>query len=1343
MRCLKKCQKPTQASISGGGILLASLLTLSMGNACAADAQGEYTPNNTSDGSVPMASQGDLYTYTQVDAKGPNTVTKFKYNSETGKFDPVYYRLDLKNKTYGEGSVSKGYGFTQDAEGNYVLGDGSTYVVNYEDPASKTYLNRYTDKVNDHGTVTSTQFASQSSLYLNGAYTDADFADGKIENALFQNNSSKAELNVSSYKSLYQNGGALSVTGNMESITADFIDNSIKLTNSGSRGSTTAYGGAIYNEAEIGSIKGFFKGNSVSASISADGGAIYNDGSGIINSIEGDFINNTADDRGGAIYNDYGVIGNITGNFIGNTASEYGGAIYNYTYATIEDITGDFINNFADRGGAIYHSYGDIGNITGGFIGNSASSDGGAIYNYGDISEINGDFVGNYIETSSGGSGGAVYNLAEYSSISNINGNFIGNYVLATGEAENVSAIGGAIFNQGSVGNITGDFIGNYAKSSNTARGGAVYMEYYKDNSGSTPYDAATLGNITGDFIQNKAEGTAAQGGAVDNNGSIINSITGNFYLNEAKATSTAAFGGAISNGTSGGFSISSPSSVSGLESNIKNIKGDFVQNSVYGVTEAAGGAIYNSEYAVWCQYGVGFIPAKVNASGAFIENKAIAETGNAYGGAIYNHGDITLTNISLINNYAEAGTNGEAKGGGIYSDKSFTLAADGGTSLIQGNYVNDKDGNIENNGIYMDQYVTSCTGDRSDEHVNQIRNSTLTLSTKNNGQIIINDKINGVGAIIQNYVTENDGSIRYVEQDSSGNWIDVAAPTEFKNYGVEFTGDGTGSIVLNNNIEAEDYVYDDGTTEIGRADVTLDGANLYLATRADVLDGNNVYFNSGSFNMINNSVGVTHFNEFQINGDTSFTADVDLKNAEMDRITADNYGTNSGNLIVNGMNLISDAPEGQDVTEVYFAPKEFKDNVVSGTPEVPDSGQTTMYTPIYKYNVTYDNREDEGYFLFTKGDKILTSGGGTTSTGNPSDAFNPAVLNTPVANLAAGQATINETFKYVFEHADAFTQLPSMERMAQIKNDYYALSTDYNENLDVYGTGLAPEFHNDGAWVRPYVTFESMNLKNGPDVDAITYGTLIGFDSDFEDFGHGWTGVTTGYVGYNGSQLSYSGNDTSMNGGLLGVTQTFYKGDFWTAITASAGASVGETSTMYGSEDFTSLLAGIGSKTGYNFEFKEGKYILQPIMFLSYTFVNTFDYTNAAGVKIESDPLHTIQLNPSVRFIANLKNGWQPYASVGMVWNLLNQTDTTANGISLPDMHVKPYVEYGIGVQKRWADKFTAFFQTMIRNGGRNGVALTGGFRWNIGKDPDKTVNNVNKVKKVIKTLDSKVAGK
>ena len=264
---------------------------------------------------------------------------------------------------------------------------------------------------------------------------------------------------------------------------------------------------------------------------------------------------------------------------------------------------------------------------------------------------------------------------------------------------------------------------------------------------------------------------------------------------------------------------------------------------------------------------------------------------------------------------------------------------------------------------------------------------------------------------------------------------------------------------------------------------------------------------------------------------------------------------------------------------------------------------------------------------------------------------------------------------------------------------------------------GSLSQRNNSAAWFRPYVTFETMHLKNGPKVNAITYGSLAGFDTDFNEHKHGWHSVGTGYIGYNGSQLNYSGSDTTMNGGLLGYTHTFYKGNFWSALTATAGASVGQSKTMYGNEDFTTLMAGLGSKSGYNFEFKQGKFILQPIMFMSYTFANTFDYSNAAGVKINNSPAHSIQLNPSIRFIANTKNGWQPYASVGMVWNLLNESKVTANNTKLPEMSMKPYVEYGLGLQRNWNDKFTAFTQAMIRNGGRNGIALTAGFRWALGK--------------------------
>jgi hypothetical protein len=192
-------------------------------------------------------------------------------------------------------------------------------------------------------------------------------------------------------------------------------------------------------------------------------------------------------------------------------------------------------------------------------------------------------------------------------------------------------------------------------------------------------------------------------------------------------------------------------------------------------------------------------------------------------------------------------------------------------------------------------------------------------------------------------------------------------------------------------------------------------------------------------------------------------------------------------------------------------------------------------------------------------------------------------------------------------------------------------------------------------------------------------------------------------------------------------VTETFYKGNFFTALTASAGGGFAESHTMYGKEDLTTVMAGVASKTGYNFEFKEGKFIVQPILKMDYTMINTFDYTNAAGVKLDNKPMHTIQINPSVRFIGNLKDGWQPYASVGMVWNLMNETDVRANGVELPGMHTKPYIEYGVGIQRYWNDKFTAFGQAMVRNGGRTGVALTAGFRCALGKDEPKEENEKN----------------
>ena len=883
----------------------------------------------------------------------------------------------------------------------------------------------------------------------------------------------------------------------------------------------------------------------------------------------------------------------------------------------------------------------------------TSTEKGGVIYNSQTNSSknISADFINNALNDSYNATGGVIFN-ERGGSIRDITGTFVGN-------ATNSSLSSGVVVrNGGEINNITGNFIDNH---NNSTRGG-----------GGTIYNNGIINNINGNFIGNgsDSETEIAYGGAIYNEKDLTG-VSGLFLGNYAKAQVSNAYGGAIwaakgIDTIDADFIYNKASTISGntyggaIRSNggvINNITGNFIGNSAESTYSQASGGAINVD---------GGTINKI--LGNFIENRAIASS--SYGGAIYNNSTIGaldeddnvvggIINSNFIGNYAKSDASGTAQGGAIWTSTDLNIIADNATSTFKDNYTQ--------------------VGETQDDNAIYVAGgATLTFKLSNNGQIYMYDNIRGEAAPLPSpqAASLND------DDNSQADWI----PNSYK---VNIQGDDINSTFF--------HMYND-----------MYDADLYL--------------NNTTINTANNKVHEYALNTLTVTGDTNFIADVDLKNKEMDRFSAADYGTHSGNLNVIGMNLLSDATEGEQVTAIYFAQPGLKNNVTNGTSELPQEKYQnfTAYTPIFKYNVKYDNQNeydgkgDGGYFLFTKGDKYFRPGGDTGNTGNPSDAFNPSVLSTPVSSVAAAQATVNETFKYVFEHADAFTQLPSMERMAHINANQYALSTDYNQNLG----SLATEFNNHAGWFRPYVTFESMNLKNGPKVNATTYGSLVGFDSNFQTLGKGWTGLTTGYIGYNGSQLSYSGVDTTMNGGILGLTQTFYKGNFWTALTASAGASVGQSKTMYGNEDFTSLMAGIGSKTGYNFEFKEGKYILQPIMFLSYTFVNTFDYTNASGVKINADPAHSIQLNPSVRFIANTKNGWQPYASVGMVWNVMNENNVTANNVRLPEMSMKPYVEYGVGVQKRFKDKYTAFGQAMLRNGGRNGIALTAGFRWNLGKE-------------------------
>jgi outer membrane autotransporter protein len=305
--------------------------------------------------------------------------------------------------------------------------------------------------------------------------------------------------------------------------------------------------------------------------------------------------------------------------------------------------------------------------------------------------------------------------------------------------------------------------------------------------------------------------------------------------------------------------------------------------------------------------------------------------------------------------------------------------------------------------------------------------------------------------------------------------------------------------------------------------------------------------------------------------------------------------------------------------------------------------------------------------------------------------------------------ATQVATFTEAFYHMDTFMTRDVNERI---------LMRDKNKYASAYQQGMLwddaiTRRDNREAWYRPYVTIENVPLKNGPKVDNVAYGTYLGTNSPVKHLKKGWDASWGVFVGYNGSKQSYTGADLRQNGATLGFVGELYKKNFFTGLSINAGASMGKADTMYGTDDFNSFAGGVASKTGYNFEFKNGRYILQPTLLLGYSFIKTMDFTNSAGVKITSEPIHSIHVEPGVKLICPRGKGWRPYAHISVVANILDKAKFKANNMPLPETSIKPYVKYGVGIQKNWTDRMTSFFQTHLTHGGRNGIGFQLGFSW------------------------------
>ena len=325
------------------------------------------------------------------------------------------------------------------------------------------------------------------------------------------------------------------------------------------------------------------------------------------------------------------------------------------------------------------------------------------------------------------------------------------------------------------------------------------------------------------------------------------------------------------------------------------------------------------------------------------------------------------------------------------------------------------------------------------------------------------------------------------------------------------------------------------------------------------------------------------------------------------------------------------------------------------------------------------------------------------------SDAI-AAQVATPVGAQLGGYLQQLNTYDQAFMNMDMYMLSNKKDRQAQKEQKGYESSINDYKSM----------------WVMPYGQFGTVPVHNGPNASAALYGVFVGGESDLKDLGNGWEGMWGAYAGYNGSRQSYQNVTSYQNGGSFGLTGMAFKDDFFVGTTINVGAGAGKVHSNFSDADhFTLLSTGIAAKTGYNWELADGKFIIQPSIMASYSYIHTFDDWNGTGAKMDADGLHAIQIEPGIKFIGNLKHGWQPYAGVSLVYSILDRTHFRANNVALPNLSINPYIKYGIGLRKVWGDRFTGFVQTYFMSGGRNGIGIHGGLRWAIGHEGSNTIGN------------------
>lgn len=625
-------------------------------------------------------------------------------------------------------------------------------------------------------------------------------------------------------------------------------------------------------------------------------------------------------------------------------------------------------------------------------INEQLSAQGAALYISGQINKISADFSENkavvqYNQTGNALAAGGAVALYSGATVNNLYGDFVSNSVQAlyTGTNESTSYSGDSLL---------------------SALGGAIYI-----NGSISPTEPDTtittkIGNIYGSFVSNSATADAyAAGGAIyitaaDNVNAGFTRLNGNFTNNSVEAKTADA---SVQASTGGAISLNSQTSNSGSP---MLVFGDFTGNSVTtNATDAFGGAIYNE--------------GTITVSGDFTNNVVKSQTGNAFGGAFYNAGNASIANSIVSGNSAE-------QGGAIYNDV---------------------------NAVFKLQNV-AFSNNKAGDQLNDIYNlGTLTID---NGTTTLSGGITGAGKLAVN-VDKRTGAVGV---------LDIGISTVSQNdltlngtiYLSALDEDNYGKLNIANTIDVGNN---------GKLAILVLNSGTYELFGDSVIDISNISAGGGLFSVTDTGAGAY---SIQLKDSEDIINDTGLSGSSVGILTG--LLMNSSNSDIASMSL-----RAQQLLEE--GNKDFVQQEVNKL--LPEDFITLSLSMNLQNQIIglSQSRMGQSYYLNKNADKKAEFGLWAQGTYNKTDITgNITGQSAGVAvgadtklykSLLLGLAYNFNLAEYEATGRDTEVQSHSIFLYGQYKpSNWYVNAvagysfSDYEENLDVFGTPLTADYKSD-----------------------------------------------------------------------------------------------------------------------------------------------------------------------------------------------------------------------------------------------------------------------------------------